>query len=174
MDDHYLIFWMAATTPHCQAEYVIGENTKRKDEAPPSGSSLHLMPCKIHCTCDKEENTSCRHPASVDTFFDPVMRKTPAKDGMGEEYSATFRGRPLRGVLLDVAEGYAGQVLRKSDGHGDLESGMEVCIHCILSLLDLATDHAQPWPHASPQTFFDFCVGGPPKFGTWPQVTSVR
>lgn len=85
--------------------------------------NFHYLPCKIQCTCDKEEKKSCRHSASVDTFFEPVVRKIPVKKApqvngvgcLGEGYSATFRGRPLHGVLVNVDEGFTGQVLRKCD-----------------------------------------------------------
>lgn len=109
---------------------IRGTGSRRTAEKTSSTPSIHLLPCKIQCTCDKEENKLCRHPAKVDTFFDPVVRKTPTKENgvgcLGDGYSATFRGRPLRGVLVNIAEGYAGQVLRKSDG--ELGSGLEqVC-----------------------------------------------
>ncbi len=83
--------------------------------------SLHYLPCKVECVCDgKEDARPCTHPAKVDTFFDPVMRKAEgggaggAAGGVGESYSATFRGRPLEGVLMKVPEGYTGKVLCES------------------------------------------------------------
>lgn len=84
-------------------------------------STIHLMPCKIRCTCDQEEGEElCRHPAMVDTFLDPVIRKTAPEGSSNngvecsnEGYSATFRGRPLRGQLVTVPDGHMGQVLSK-------------------------------------------------------------
>lgn len=97
----------------------IREGKHAEDRSKPC---LHLLPCKIQCTCDQEENRFCRHPANVETFFEPVIRKIPAKENgaecLGDGYSATFRGRPLRGVLVNVAEGFTGQILRKSEHSG--------------------------------------------------------
>jgi hypothetical protein len=109
-------------------------------EPSPPTPPLHLLPCKIGCTCDKEENKACKHPAKVDTFFEPVIRKTSEKESgvgrLGDGYSATFRGRPLRGVVMDVADGYTGEVLRnccKSGGNMQLKEVWEcVCVHCVV------------------------------------------
>lgn len=90
-----------------------------KRAADDSSRPLHFLPCKINCTCDQEDNRHCRHPANVDTFLEPVIRKIPARESgvgcLGDCYSATFRGRPLRGVLVNVAEGFTGQILHKSE-----------------------------------------------------------
>lgn len=97
------------------------QNTNQ--EAPPSISirepaqtdalSAHFLPCKIQCLCSSEEdNKTCRHPAKVDVYFDPVIRTTAA-GSLGEGYRATFRGRPLRGAILDVPEGFTGAVLKE-------------------------------------------------------------
>lgn len=58
----------------------------------------------------------------MDTFFEPVIRKSgaPGNRGLGcpgddNGYSATFRGRPLRGVLVTVPDDFTGHVLRKRD-----------------------------------------------------------
>ena len=94
-------------------------------------STVHLMPCKIKCTCDQEEGKElCRHPANVDTFLDPVIRKIAPEGSrdngvecLDEGYSATFRGRPLSGRLVTVPDGYMGRVLSKRglERHGEDE-----------------------------------------------------
>ena len=68
----------------------------------------HLLPCKVHCKCSEEDST-CNHPAKVEMYFDPVIRGDPDKG-----YSATMRGRLLRGALLDVPEGCTGKVMKES------------------------------------------------------------
>lgn len=119
--DHFNSIMDACTNP---AVIKIKEGRRTGDDPSPS---LHLLPCKIQCTCDQEENKFCRHPANVETFFEPVTRKIPAKESgaeyLGDGYSATFRGRPLRGVLVNVAdaEGFTGQVLRKCEEASNME-----------------------------------------------------
>ena len=78
-------------------------------------TSLHLLPCTVQCTCDVEEDRDCTHPAKVDKYFDPVIRSNGTKEDRDLGYSATFRGRPLQGALMEVPGGYTGQVL--SDSH---------------------------------------------------------
>ena len=77
------------------------------------GKEIHLLPCKIDCTCDNEEKLSCNHSASVSTFFEPVILKTGTQGMLGTEYSATLRGRPLCGTIVPMTEGCIGQVLHK-------------------------------------------------------------
>lgn len=78
--------------------------------------SAHLLPCKVHCSCSSEDEatSSCRHPAKVDVYFDPVIRPTGVAAGsLSEVQSATFRGRPLSGAVIDVPEGYTGTILKE-------------------------------------------------------------
>ena len=83
-------------------------------------------------TCDQEEGKElCRHPANVDTFLDPVIRKIAPEGSrdnsvecLDEGYSATFRGHPLSsGRLVTVPDGYMGRVLSKRglERHGEDE-----------------------------------------------------
>lgn len=94
-----------------------------KETVPPREVAVtptHFLPCKVKCTCDGESKF-CNHPAKVDVYFDPVIRTTKSnksvmKDGvmsLGERCSATFRGRPLQGVLMSVPEGFTGQILQE-------------------------------------------------------------
>ena len=79
---------------------------------------MHLLPCTIQCTCRDRDNKDCKHPAKVDEFFEPVIRKGCAEEGenetLGDIYTGSFRGRPLKGVLVKVPDGYVGQILKKN------------------------------------------------------------
>lgn len=81
-------------------------------------SVLHLLPCKIKCTCDnldEDEQRRCTHPAKVDEYFSPIIRKLD-KGEENNHCTASFRGRPLRGAVMNVPEGYQGVVLRENSG----------------------------------------------------------
>ena len=100
----------------------------KSDYPPPKSSSVHLLPCKVEC-----EGVDGCGPAGVDTYFTPVIRETDetakltvAKEDRGDMnqvYTATFRGRRLKGVKVKVPEGFSGCVLKEpNQSHGD-----EVC-----------------------------------------------
>lgn len=87
-----------------------------------SGVTLHYLPCKVECDCagDTSKDPSSergRRPAEVDCYFEPVIREGSGTIRMGTESSqiltATFRGRPLKGVEIGVPEGYRGVILRE-------------------------------------------------------------
>ena len=75
----------------------------------------HFLPCKVSCTRANKEDVSktYTHPAKVDVYFDPVIRPQQSAGCPGEGCSATFRGRPLRGAVLEMPEGYTGRVLKE-------------------------------------------------------------
>lgn len=85
--------------------------------------TLHYLPCKVETDCegdnpkDPSSERRGRRPAEVDSYFEPVIREGSGTIRMGTESSqvltATFRGRPLKGVEISVPEGYRGVVLRE-------------------------------------------------------------
>lgn len=84
--------------------------------------SLHYLPCKVECDCEGDTSKDAssgrgRRPAEVDCYFEPVIREGSGTIRLGRESSqvltATFRGRPLKGVEISVPEGYRGVVLRE-------------------------------------------------------------
>ena len=87
-----------------------------------SAVTLHYLPCQVECDCegDTSKDPSSergRRPADVDCYFEPVIREGSGTIRMGREssqvLSATFRGRPLKGVEISVPQGYRGVVLRE-------------------------------------------------------------
>ena len=83
---------------------------------------LHLLPCKVKCTCDaldENEQRRCRHVAKVDDYFTPIISEVNRGDE-NKQYSASFRGRPLRGAVVDVPEGYRGVVLKDNGNSSEL------------------------------------------------------
>lgn len=104
----------------------------KKREVCPT-SSVHLLPCKI--VCDSEDGCD---PARVDTYFTPVIRPTneavnlsTATDATGsvssQVFTAPFRGRGLKGVKVNVPEGFSGYVLRESSQ----SPADQVCVYCL-------------------------------------------
>ena len=85
--------------------------------------TLHYLPCKVETDCegdtpkDPSSERRGRRPAEVDSYFEPVIREGSGTIRMGMESSqvltATFRGRPLKGMDISVPEGYRGVVLRE-------------------------------------------------------------
>ena len=88
-----------------------------------SKSTLHYLPCKVECKAEGEtpkdsSSERGRREARVDCFFEPVIREGNGTVRLNKEPSqqvltATFRGRPLKGVEVNVPEGYRGVVLRE-------------------------------------------------------------
>lgn len=140
VDDHYYILQIQVSM---QSPVIHIRTPKKSGEDGGTLTSTHLLPCKVKCVCDGEEEVTCSHPAKVDEFFDPVIR-TVGSEGeetrtraLGEEYSATFRGRPLRGVLVKIPDGFTGQVLHE---HGAASFTEEVkdslkAMHYVSTLL---------------------------------------
>ncbi|EDO28923.1 predicted protein [Nematostella vectensis] len=58
------------------------------------------MPCQITYNGD----------ANVANFFDPTIRKN---EGTEQDISASFRGRKLRGAVMQPPAGYSGFILRE-------------------------------------------------------------
>jgi len=86
---------------------------KENEVSESKNSVLHLLPCKVKCTCDAlvdDEQQRCKHAAKVDEYFTPIIRNVNQGDE-NKQHSASFRGRPLRGVVVNVPEGYKGIVL---------------------------------------------------------------
>lgn len=84
--------------------------------------TLHCLPCKVETDCEGDTSKDPgaergRRPAEVDRYFEPVIREGSGTIRMGTESSqiltATFRGRPLKGMEISVPEGYRGVVLRE-------------------------------------------------------------
>ena len=85
--------------------------------------TLHYLPCKVETDCegdtpkDPSSERRGRRPAEVDSYFEPVIREGSGTIRMSTESSqvltATFRGRPLKGMEISVPEGYRGVVLRE-------------------------------------------------------------
>ena len=84
--------------------------------------SLHYLPCKVECDCEGDTSKDAssergRRPAEVECYFEPVIREGSGTIRLGREssqvFTATFRGRPLKGVEISIPEGYRGVVLRE-------------------------------------------------------------
>ncbi|KAJ3035470.1 Ribonuclease H2 subunit C [Rhizophlyctis rosea] len=74
----------------------------------PPSTSLHLLPCQIDYS----------GPANVPTYF--LVTPTPTTEDHSQApstYDATFRGRGLKGVEVEVPEGYVGFTLKESTPH---------------------------------------------------------
>lgn len=89
-----------------------------------SHSSVHLLPCKLHCSCESQDNADeneCSHSARVDEYFAPVIREVEGEErgALGGRCTASFRGRPLQGVLLAVPDGYTGALLQEKATKGN-------------------------------------------------------
>ena len=98
-----------------------------------SNPSVHLLPCRVECDGVRDEVGEGCGPAKVDTYFAPVIREsnerirlstTASKDEeLSPVYSATFRGRRLKGVKVNTPNGFVGCILKETNpSHGD-----EVC-----------------------------------------------
>lgn len=93
-------------------------------EGEQEGCSLHLLPCKIECTCDASKESLCTHPAKVDVYLEPVIKRKV--ENRSTVYSASFRGRPLQGVSVKIPEGFTGQILFKEQNQDALFSSEKV------------------------------------------------
>ena len=133
-DHAYPRIWYRVNIPNC------GAKLDRSDVSPitvkmssqsisihggreTSEVTLHYLPCKVETDCegdtpkDPSADRRGRRPAEVDCYFEPVIREGSGTIRMGTESSqvltATFRGRPLKGVEISIPEGYRGVVLRE-------------------------------------------------------------
>lgn len=98
-------------------------NLGNSDSTEASLSTCHFMPCKIVSACER---------ARVSTYFTPTIQRKEAitdrpessdqkleiKDNTSAEdnnsnylYTASFRGRPLQGRIVELPEGYVGSVI---------------------------------------------------------------
>ncbi len=82
---------------------------------PPSTSTVHLLPCKVECKGEDDCSS-----AKVDTYFTPTIRPTnetinlsTSAEKQQKVYTATFRGRGLKGVTAAVPDGFTGVVLKE-------------------------------------------------------------
>lgn len=87
--------------------------------------TLHYLPCKVECGVEDDVTKETgslntekgRRPAEVDCYFEPVIRSGSGTINLGREshqiLTATFRGRQLKGVEINVPDGYRGVVLRE-------------------------------------------------------------
>ena len=63
---------------------------------------LHLLPCKV--VAEDGPRVECQTSA----YFSASMREEGSNDRGQAIFSASFRGRPLRGVELSVPKSYTG------------------------------------------------------------------
>ena len=104
-------------------------------------SSVHLLPCTIPCSCSgNRDGPYCSHPAKVDEYFDPIIIRNGEEQPKGDasldggDYNATFRGRPLKGVSLQLPRGYGGKILCESQNNISME---EEVLHTIIDVMCL-------------------------------------
>lgn len=97
-----------------------------------STESLHYLPCKVECGVDGDAGQVTtsergRRPAEVDCYFEPVIREGSGSPHVGRDspqvLTATFRGRLLKGVEVNVPDGYRGVVLQE---HGTVSHDSQV------------------------------------------------
>lgn len=88
---------------------AINANDDEQPDCPDSTRTpqlMHLLPCKIlpHALNDDQQTFS----APVTQYFCPYT--VPTSDGENDTavWHASFRGRPLTGVQLDMPDGYVG------------------------------------------------------------------
>ena len=134
-NDFYLIYFtMNSPSPENKSS---NQEIKISHHNTASKSTVHLLPCKVEC-----EGVEGCSSAKVDTYFAPVIRATnetihlsTAKgcDGKPNQvYTATFRGRRLKGVNIAIPDGLTGVMLRElNQSHGD-----EVCVAYIIYRLN--------------------------------------
>ena len=109
-----------------------------KDDAAPT---VHLLPCKLQCSCEPSDfngKKKCDHLARVQDYFDPVIRGAKGEElgTPGGGYTASFRGRPLQGTVLDIPEGYTGAHLQEKSPT-DTDSYEQVCFQYINPVLEI-------------------------------------
>ena len=96
----------------------------------PSTVSLHYLPCKVESGVDGDVQVTTsergRRPAEVDCYFEPVIRESSGSsniDRNSQVLTATFRGRLLKGLEVNVPDGYKGVVLQE---HGTVSHDSQV------------------------------------------------
>ncbi len=93
-------------------------------------STLHLLPCKVECV---SEEGVCS--AKVTDFFTTVQRLSTetvtlstANREAHQVYTATFRGRGLKGVRVSVPDHSAGVVLKEINHSSQNEVCGLICL----------------------------------------------
>lgn len=92
--------------------------------------TLHLLPCKIHPLKPKANSETLKAP--VDRYFRPYTKgaestKNPMVDAITDKndsansnlWQASLRGKPLKGVKIDLPEGYVGVLCNSSNSKAD-------------------------------------------------------
>lgn len=96
--------------PHVDSAYDMVERILVK-EGLQSGLkvSVHLLPCSVRCK-EEAEIDKGEAAARVEEYLVPTIREDEANgDSMKSEgYSASFRGRPLVGIKVQVPDGFSG------------------------------------------------------------------
>lgn len=91
-----------------------------------SNPSIHLLPCRVECDGVRDEGGEGCTPAKVDAYFAPVIRESNERiqistidKELSPVYSATFRGRRLKGIKVSIPNGFVGCVLKECNPSND-------------------------------------------------------